>query len=529
MGKLLLVFLFSFSENIIFEEIDEETKFKIDFFLKNKIDLNYGSEDEILEIPFINKDIANDIIKKRNASRFNSVEELLTLESVSPLTYLRIKDFFIVSKEKRFRGKSCFLFKYIYPYPYDSSYSGNPEKVYLRWNTSFDNFSFGFITEKDHYEKNYIDYYNLFFSYKNLIIGGYDIFNGLGLLFGEQGFFYKFGGINEIGKNIRPHLSSSENTSYFGFSFNYKFFTPFFSYNYIDGNISDSTFIPYLSGYHRTNSEIQKKDKGKEMVGGIGVDIFNIHCFFIYQKYEPFYPENTLPFAISISTERSYKKNKFIFEFAKTKGYAFGIGLKTNIGIQSLYRYFSDDFYSIRSGPLEKEEGIYFFYEKKILEIFGTIFTDFIKDSLGYKNETGVYLSYKPVKIMNTDFYVKFKEDKIASSLSSSLNIENFNLRFKAFYNLLKEEKGIGSFFESSYDGIITIKMRYTIYSTDSYNSAIYIYEDDLPGEYSTLPYYKTGKNLYLFLKSTRYKIYFKTSIDFKDKNEYRLGIGIYI
>ncbi len=227
MVKVLLVFLFSFSENIIFEEIDEEKKFLIDYFLKNKLDLNSASYYEMLSLPFINEDVVNEIMERRKKQKFKMVEELLTLNTVSPNLYLRIKDFFKIEKEKRFRGKRCFLFKYIYPYPPDTSYKNDPAKIYVRGNVTFNDISFGLITEKDYYEKNYLDYYNLFFSYKKFLIGGYDIHNGFGLLFGEQGFFYKFGGIQEMSGFYRPHLSSSENNSYFGSLLDLKYFIPF--------------------------------------------------------------------------------------------------------------------------------------------------------------------------------------------------------------------------------------------------------------------------------------------------------------
>lgn len=529
MVKLLLVFLFSFSENLIFEEIDEETKFNIEYFSKNKIDINEALYNELISIPFINNEVVQEIIERRKKEKFKMIEELLTLQSVSPSLYLRIKDFFMISKEKRFRGKKSLLFKYIYPYPPDTSYSGSPSKIYLRANANINDFAFGFITEKDYYEKNYLDYYNLFFSYKKILIGGYDVSNGFGLLLGEQRFFYKFGGINEVNKFFKPHLSSSENNSYFGATIDLKFILPFFSYYKLDGNIKDSVFIPYFSGYHRTESEIEKKDKGKEIVFGTGIDLLNITGVLMYQKYEPFFPENARSYSFSFSTERKFRKTKFIFEFAKSNGYAFALGIKTPIGIQGLYRYFSDNFFSLRGGPLENKEGIYFFFERKILEFFTTFYTDFIKDSINYNNETGISLYYKPLKNINTKFTIKIKKEKVSGNSEFVFSEKLFNIRFKIFYNFLNDEKGYGTFFETGYNGVIDLKTRLTIYSTDSYQSAIYIYEDDLPGEYATIPYYLNGKNIYIFLRSDKFKIYFKTSIDIKEKNDYKVGLGIYL
>lgn len=530
MVKLLLVFLFSFSEILVLEDIDEETRFKIDYFLKNKIDINDASFDEIISLPFINKDIASEIIERRKEERFKMVEELLTLNSVSPITYLRIKEFFVVGKVKRFRGKKCILFKYIYPYPPDTSYSGSPSKIYFRANTEIKDFSFGIITEKDYYESNYLDYYNLFFSYKKFLIGGYDLSNGLGLLFGEQGFFYKFGGINEKGRSIKPHLSSSENNSLFGVAYDFNYFLPFFSIYKLDGNINDSVFVPYSSGYHRTESEIEKKDKAKEIIIGTGLSIFDLKGIFIYQRYEPCFPRYADNYAFSISDERKFRNTKFIIEFAKSNGYAFAIGIKIPTGIQGLYRYFSDNFFTLRGGPLENKEGIYFFFERKLLELYTTIYTDFIKDTLGYINETGISFYYKPLKNVNTNISLKIKKEKLSGNSQFFLKEREYGLGFKIFFNILEDEKGFGTFVEGGYDGMINVKLRFTFYDTDSYNSAIYVYEDDLPGEYSTIPYYLRGKNIYLFLRSDKLKLYFKTSIDFKENNNrYKVGMGIYL
>lgn len=182
-----------------------------------------------------------------------------------------------------------------------SRYLGNPYRYYFRYRMRYErNFSFAFVGEKDQGEQFKWDPSTGFYGFdfaaghifirdygpvKRLVVGDYNIQAGQGLIlstglgFGKGSETIK--AVKRANVGIRPYASVNENQFMRGaaatLAFDHFYFTPFFSSNKLDGNISasdtltnETTNVSTLqtSGLHRTESELMDKDAIDETIFG---------------------------------------------------------------------------------------------------------------------------------------------------------------------------------------------------------------------------------------------------------------------
>ncbi len=420
----------------------------------------------------------------------------------------------------------------------------------------------GEINFTDHYT-GFVQYKsaNLF---KNILLGDYSIEFGEGLaLWSAYSFSKGSDAINppiKRVKNIRPHLSSEENRHFRGaavsIKFNTSLITGFYSLNTISATLSDANNISnfYQIGYYRTETEQNKKNNLKETVYGITyrlnisefINLGILHYQTKYDKPFQFTSANKLngdSFSFSsFHAKLAYNNFNLSTEVAtNTKAISILtnliIKLSPQIYILASYRNYSPKYYNIFSngfseyGHTQNEIGYYLGLKFKSqygnLNIYYDIFkspsqsyysdfpltgNDFLihYDSkltksllliLKYKTE----LKSKQVILNNSNTFADELKSNIRAELKYKISkgfIGKSRIEFVRYSQNLKQEIGFLSYQEIKYQipKYFTFSCRIIFFDTESYNTRLYEFENDLRGSMSNLPLYGEGFRWYLLL-----------------------------
>lgn len=329
------------------------------------------------------------------------------------------------------------------------------------------------------------------------------------------------------------------------------------------------------SGYHRTKSENEdEKSVLRSTFGGVAGYTFRylkLGATFVYEKFNlPYAPGTQLYQKFRFTGVENYtggvnylfSKGKYqLFGEAaqsKSSGKAFVQGVIANLtdqlGFSLLFRHFDKNYHALwantfaEASNISNETGIYF--GTKILPVkYVTLnaYSDFYRSewlnystagpaqgldifaqaSVVFSNKLEFYLRYKneekeqkfspeeryinlPEKIQRIRFHVQLKP---MESITLKTRIEN------NFYSAIENEKGLLIFQDIGFTpNKIPIKTTFRIawFSTDSYNSRIYAYENDLLYTFSIPAYYGKGYRTFLNLN---YKITKTIDLWFKIAN----------
>ncbi len=279
---------------------------------RNPLDLNTATIEQLEKIPFINSIIAKNIVDYRSENKFFKTKRvLLKVEGITHDHYERIKIYLIAKQSKKdvlidetgmkypvpdgisnlkSRVRSRFLQDLQPKEGYlNGKYEGSRMKLYNQINMKLIKQSFileGNITsEKDPGEKNFTDFLSGFMQLndykfiKVLVAGDYVLNFAQGLsMWSLQAFSKGINAVNPVkkrGKGIDGYGSVNE-VQYFrggAAAINMKNFTAnlFYSNNYFDASVNVlngdvSSF--YYDGYHRTSTEIERKNSAKEKLFG---------------------------------------------------------------------------------------------------------------------------------------------------------------------------------------------------------------------------------------------------------------------
>jgi len=302
-----------------------------------------------------------------------------------------------------------------------SRYAGNRHKYYTRYRMRYEqNFSIALVAEKDQGEafrwdpnsQSYgfdfmaghifiRDYGNL----KRLVVGDYNMQTGQGLILSTGlGFGKGSETISAVKRNnfgIRPYASVNENQFMRGaaatVAFGHFYFSPFYSRNSLDANISATDSLTneisnvstlQTSGFHRTESEIEDKNAIQETIYGGRFEYKNrfltIGATHYFQDFGTFIAPSTQDYQqFNFSGEQNFLSgfdvdaaigNVNVFgEFARSKsgGTATALGLiaalnrKADFAFQ--FRKFDKNFHSTRGfafaerpTAIQNETGAYF-------------------------------------------------------------------------------------------------------------------------------------------------------------------------
>ncbi len=378
---------------------------------------------------------------------------------------------------------------------------------------------------------------------------------------------------------FQAHLSSEENRHFRGGSVSVNLFSSIITIFYSSNNISavldeDNNVLNfYRSGYYRTNSELEKKNNFNEIVTGLSYnqninEFLNfglLHYQVNYDKPFSFVNINKLngkKFSFSSFTYNAFLNNMYLNGEIAYNGSAFStianihLKIDSNIGLLASYRNYSPQFYNIFSngfgefGNTQNEIGYYLGTKIKTAVGYFNIYYDI------FRSHSESYFADFPTS--GSDFLINY-EGKVNSSLLVGLKYKwetkekqvkinsndllinevksNYRIEFKYKLNKMlngksrielvnysgsdKLESGFLSFQEIKYSipKNFSISSRIVVFNTDSYNSRLYEFENDVRGVMSNLPLFGEGFRWY-FLFS--YSLFEKLTLSAKYSETYK-------
>ncbi|MEJ2053656.1 MAG: helix-hairpin-helix domain-containing protein, partial [Calditrichaceae bacterium] len=553
---------------------------------ENPVNINSNNPEELKRIPLISKFQIDSILQRRKRlGTYRSKRQIRPV--IGPQLYELVKDFITIHSKSMYSISATHKshigiepVKEIENKTYlgDKLYDYN--KIKATWS---DQWRIGLVTQKDIGEVNYIDYMNGYLEYNQkrfkIIAGSFYCHFGEGLAF-SNAYGQKKSSIASLAFRSNNQggfatTSSSENSGLFGLSLNfYRIFGSdlhlFYSHINRDAQYSpDNDYITGFNytGYHRSESEIARKDKITETLFGAcwQRNFFNSFILGLQTANISYKPK--IVFNKDISGENAYRRQYFKFTGSEINQYSifyrynsnhiqlqgeyagsekgspaltqsvFIEDKKINFGIKywRLGKNFQSPFGRVfdNSNPFpQAEEGVYFGLELQpakelTLNAFKIIKKDLWRtyfDKLPkLKDESFIELNYQPnnlilsarLRIKNNEY---FNYAQGVTPVARNIEQQNiYRLQFEyrpartfAFrtrweFTQLKILKEHGSYLyeDISYSPSVqlSIRTRFIVYRTDSYNSRLYEFESDLPGSFSNYAVFGEGRIFYFLVK----------------------------
>lgn len=281
--------------------------------INNPVNINTATIEQLCRIPFINKFIAENIIKYIAVNgNIKSKSEIVFIDGIDYNTAKKILPFISVSKYSQgdndilstFKqyivknGSNNILTQIDIPFylkkGFNGKYIGTQFRSYIKYSYSYsDKYSLGITAEKDageplfsHHNKKGFDYYSLYFLMNNLsfvrtlALGNYRLSFGQGLVINNISFSNKNFHSNIFdfhGRNITKHSSTDEYNYFKGFAsklrVNNKFdISLFYSNKRIDTNLFGGNIQSInKSGLHRTQSEVNMLNNSRQQMFGTNI------------------------------------------------------------------------------------------------------------------------------------------------------------------------------------------------------------------------------------------------------------------
>jgi len=603
------------------EELDLTNIFdQLNYFYDNPINLNNTNPDELRSLGLLTEvQITDVLLHVEQFGKFLSIYELQslkywdlnTISLVRPFVKVddRLENMHISFKDAVKNGKIEWFTRYqrtpehkkgytaVSDSILDSSnsyYRGNPDRYYTRFRYTYrTNISLGFTAEKDPGEeffkgsqKNGFDYYSFHAFYKGgkyiraVAAGDYQIQIGQGL---NTWSGYAFGKSADIFSSkkaanlLRPYTSVDENRFFRGGAaiIGYKKWNllTFYSNKKVDGSgINDSLtddleFVTTidLSGLHRTNSEIAKKNRFSEQVIGNYVSYnstrFNAGIAVVNQQYNQPLLKDTVPYNLyafrgknttAISGDYNFVLRNFNFfgevsYSTHSKSFAQLHGLMAildpSVSVSVIYRNYSKGYYSFYNNGFsegsntQNESGLFAGIKVKLAPAWSvSSYVDFFKfpwikyqvdaPSKGY--EFLVQPTYRPNKVF--ELYARFRQQvrqknsrDSDGSITPIENVVQNNYRLNLSYKVLEsftlksrvEYVTINRKSTAAEDGWIftqdllfkpkklpfDVTLRYALFDTDSYDTRIYTFENNALYVFSIPAYYYQGSRAYALIR----------------------------
>lgn len=324
------------------------------------------------------------------------------------------------------------------------------------------------------------------------------------------------------------------------------------------------------TGFHRNKNEIDKKDQLREQVFGsyFMLNLKKVELGLAYLQYE--YSPEISPrettysyhnfsgknnYNLSFTYQSQFNSIHFFGEAARSKSGGMGFLQGANIQVHSqlnlevIYRKYDENYhthfassFAEQSKP-QNEEGFYLginFHPlpqwtiKAYYDQFEFPWLKYTANSPGNGHEYLAQIEYTPNEKVST--YFRFKQENKAQNNSSNpikypVEIEktqyrlhisakpaaNWEIRNRVEFSDYKKENLHENGFLIYQDLIyrcpkfpMNISLRYALFHTDSYNSRIYAYENDILYAFSIPAYYLKGNRFYLNLN---YKLHKKITL----------------
>lgn len=604
------------------EELDLTNIFdQLNYFYENPINLNNTTNEELQSLGLLTDiQISEILLHKEQFGNYISIYELQSLkyldleiiQLILPFVFIdnRLDQLHITFKEAIKNGNFEVFTRYQLT-PEDrkgyspvsdsikqssnSYYYGSPDRFYTRFRYTYrTNLSAGITAEKDPGEelfkgsqkKTGFDYYSYHAFYKGgkyfkaVALGDYQIQIGQGL---NTWSGYAFGKTADIFSSkktanyLRPYTSADENRFFRGAATNlgYKNFNliAWYSSKKVDGTVqndslaSEFEFVSTidLTGFHRTTSEIAKKDQLREQVYGsylaYNTARFNWGIAAVNQSYSTSLLRDTSLYNLyqfrgkSTTTYSSdfnfVLKNSSIFgEVAyasHSKAFAQLYGIMTTLdprlSVSLIYRDYDRAYHSFynngfaEGSQTQNEKGLFMGAKWKLnsswsLSTYADIFKfPWLKYQVDAPSEGYEFLfqpTYKPNKIFELygRFRTQVRQKNSRNSDETITEIENvvqnnyrINLSYKVSdgitfksrleyttINRLSNNKEEGWLFSTDLQfqpkmKPFDISARFSLFDTDSYDSRIYTYENNALYVFSSPSYYYQGSRAYLLFR----------------------------
>ncbi|RKX71779.1 hypothetical protein DRP53_00395 [candidate division WOR-3 bacterium] len=516
-----LLFIFLTLEELELERPIEESSYltQLEYLAQHPIDPNQAKIEDWLLIPFISPVEAYRLVEGKGS--YQSLEDLrqagLDRDRIAML-----RPFVRIGKEIK-RSHSDIRLRYQLFNPESLSDS----RLYTRTQFQGEKIRLFLTTEKDPYERSYLDYLGggILIRQGRLTgaIGRYHLELGEGLLLGPEPFdFLRDYDFQSPRRGIIPYPGVGENYGLFGVALSYRGFIGFYSNYRLDGSVRNDTIrgIDY-QGLHTDSASLANRDRLREVVYGLGYqlglgdDIIGIKGYRL--RYRPgIYPEDSLPFygedlnLWAIDLRRYGHLGELFFEggfsgrsFGLIGGFIARIG---ELGLSGTWSHYPPDFYSPHGGIVEPGRDL-------LTANIGLIRSEYrigLRSCYRYRiDDESEYYDLRPylnyhLPPFRSELELRYRFGSIPSyergaSFRFTYRLSKLRLRLRIVDRTYPDEP------TGLYGGVeITIFHRYyrlTLgYGRYSAPGPIYIYQPDLPGRFNTLVLSGSGQEYYLII-----------------------------
>ncbi|MEX1192701.1 MAG: hypothetical protein WEA99_12070 [Brumimicrobium sp.] len=613
------------AEELEIEDISLEDVFdNLSYYYDHPLNLNAATKEELEQLLLLSDFQINDLLLhiEKHGKLITIYElqalkywDLNTIENILP--FIKVDDKLdklqLSFKELLKEGKVEMYFRWIRGIEqkkgYDdvsdaeklesnSYYWGSPDRLYSRLRFHYrTNISVGVTMEKDAGEQffgktqpNGFDFYSAHAFYKGgkflrkVAVGDYQMQVGQGIAFWTGYAFGKTADAVSVKKNARGlrQYTSVDETRFLrgaGVELGWKnfSFTTWASHKGVDGSIEvldtllgdDGRLASSinLTGFHRTNSELERKNSVMETIIGANFKYenrnFQMGISGIQQSYDTplerdFRNYNQFEFKgdqlTNMSLDYSYvlKNINFFGEvarssssgsFATVQGAV--IALDSRASVSVMYRNYPKDYHTFyaegfgeSSRPIN-EEGLFIgsnfnFNDAWSMNVYGDIFKfpwlAFRVDAPSEGHEFLGQLKYSPSR--NLEVYGRVREqmrqqnsreyegnlrpieDVVQRNYRINLNYklsDNFRWKSRVEYvtvdrKSVERQEGIVLIQDLLYKPKsfpVDIAFRYAIFNTDSFDARIYAYESNIQNVFSIPAYFNDGSRAYILLRYT--------------------------
>ena len=559
---------------------------------RNGINVNSATREELLALPFLSEQQVMDILEYIHFhGALKSINELMSIESIDYSTRQLLQEF-LYAGDKPKKGfpslknimtwgkNELSLYTKIPTYERvgdtsNGDYLGYPYKFWARYSFSYaKNVRIGIVASQDPGEpffsqsnKYGFDQYSGFIQLnglgplESLIVGRYSIAAGMGLVMNNSFSLGKSAMLQDLGRQrnvLSPHTSASENGYMQGVAATIRLsdvlrVTPFLSYRKTDAtlNIDGSISSLIYTGYHRTISELNKKNNTSLTAGGMNArwnhKDFSLGATAVFTHinrplspnksatYKKIYPEGSnffnaslnyswLHYPFSVNGETAINANGAIATLN-----TLGWNISQYVEMLGIYRFYSFNYYSLyanafsEGGKTQNESGLYLgvrWQPKYGIDI--QAYTDLAYfawprygvSQSSYAIDNMVSASYKTGKWLLSGKYRLHLRQKDSKSVANLSWQTEHRLRIGAEWTGGRwtsrsqlDFTSVSSTSESSslsQGFMITENIGYDIgkwqifaggkyFNTDSYDSRLYSYERAMPHTFSFPAYYGHG------------------------------------
>ena len=465
------------------EKEDSQLYDLIEQLLENPININIASKSELMIIPFMDIESAENIINFRNEhGRFFSTSGIKMIDGLSS-NLSRSLQYFVIVKSPVVKESPPFIGMYSLKLRSrivqdiqerkgftDTLYSGTVTKAYNRIKFQPNpKISMGGLIEKDAGETSYWDFYsahialNKIVPFTDIIIGDYTIEFGQGLSMWSPYSFSKSSdattSIIKRNRNISPYTSSGETNFLRGGAVNTRLhnisITAFYSNLDLDATVADSgmTFSAIrVDGFHRTENEISKLNRVNDQTFGANlsysiIDKINLGVSYYQKSFDHIFNPATY------STVNGNQFNFASFSYDAAIGNIYFIGELAN---------FEDSFASINTIHIAIVKNFIF---SAIVRNYPKDYFSFYANGFGEKsttnNEFGIYTGFKwrssfgEINFYLDQFKYPFPTSQIplpSSGNELSLSYSNkFSKGVNVFLRYFNEKKEVKEIVDQNY------------------------------------------------------------------------------